>query len=457
VAAVSWQLGPALPRGRRWGFTLPPTAPVASGTAGAPDGSAAAATPPRALKAAFIFALLAMTVFDRFGLPLSSAYSVPFSLLAFYALAATMVLTGAAQVHRTGAVLVLAASSVAALSFLLNTTLDVRSQASLTSLLLLLVLYAPFSLSLKPGMGSAQNWRWFADCFMAFVLFIGVAGILQYYAQFVFRAPWLFDYTPYLPEALRGSGVYNTVNRAGSLVKSNGFFLREASGYSWYMALGLVMEWTLRRRKLALAVLALGVVVSYSGSGLLVLAVALLFPLGLRTLWRLLGCVVVGTLIVALLGDAMNLDYTLNRTGEIHSDKSSAYCRFIAPAKLVEAKIDSEPWTALVGHGSGTTQKVSSVCETTFGKALFEYGLLGSLAFGGLILAGISRAGLPTRLRAMVVVQWLLLGGNLLAPDSLLFIFMVSAMWPARVWADTRTPWQPPLGEQATTFRMARL
>lgn len=433
---MSFLRGPAL---APWGLRLRPAVAQAPGTTLAQ----AVALPSPWLKAALIFALLAMTVFDRFGVRLSATYSISPSLLGLYVLAASMVFTGAAQLHQSGALMVLGVGVVAGLSFAINANFDAQGHASLSSLLLLLVLYAPFALTLRPAMATPALWRWFADALMTALLWIGVAGILQFYTQFVFRAPWLFDYTLYLPEVIRGSGVYNTINQAGDVVKSNGFFLREASGYSWYMALGLVLEWTLKRRKWVMAVMALGIVVSYSGSGLLVLAVALLFPLGWQALLRVLGCVVAGVLFVVLLGDVLNLDYTLNRTGEIHSNKSSAYCRFISPAKLVAEQIDSQPWTTFLGHGSGTTQKMSTACETTFGKVLFEYGLLGGLAFGMLILSAISRAGLPSRLRAMVVVQWVLLGGLLLAPESLLMIFTLSAMWPRKVCSVVNPPLPP--------------
>ncbi len=428
MAALSLLRAPSV---ATWGFRLRPA------LAPSPD---TVQQPSPWLKAALIFALLSMTLLDRFGLQLSATYSISPSLIGFYVLGASMLLTGSAQLHPSGTLMVLAIGIVAGLSFAINANFDAQGYASLSSLLLLLVLYAPFALSLRPAVATPALWRWFADTLVTLLLWVSVAGILQFYTQFVFRPPWLFDFTSYLPEVIRSSGVYNTVNHAGDLIKSNGFFLREASGYSWYMALGLVLEWSLKRRKLVMAVMALGIVVSYSGSGLLVLALALLFPLGWRALLRVLGCVVTGVLVVALLGDVLGLDYTLSRTGEIHSDKSSAYCRFISPAKLIAEQIDSQPWTTFLGHGSGTTQKMSTACETTFGKVLFEYGLLGALAFGLLIFSAISRSGLPSRLRAMVVVQWVLLGGLLLAPESLLLIFTLSAMWPVKVCSLSGTP-----------------
>lgn len=403
--------------------------PFASTIASHPEAPAAGA--PRMLKVMLFVAFLAMTLLDRFGIRLNETYSINPALIVLYALVATMLITHSAQLNGSGALMLVGVTTVAGLSFMLNISLDMRQYASLGSLLLLLAIYAPTVFCLRPSVGTTALWDWVMRCFLGFALCCAVAGILQFYAQFVFRAPWLFDFTTLIPPAIRGSGVYNTTNPVGSLIKSNGFVLREASGFSFLMAFAMICEWSLKRRKLPLVVFALGLVVSYSGSGLLALGVALLFPLGQRTLVRVAGCLAVGALVVMLFGDALNLDYTLGRVGEFESSSSSAYCRFIAPGKLVAESIDSDVWTTLIGHGPGTTQKLSTVCETTYGKVVFEYGLLGAIAFAALILAAVNRSAAPVRIRAALVVQWLLLGGNLLAPEVMLLVFCISTMWPA--------------------------
>lgn len=397
----------------------------------------------RLLKAAVVFALLALTVLDRFGLRVTDTYSVNPAIFALYGLVAVMLLTRSARINGVCASAYLATAVVAGLSFLINLALDPQPYASLGSLLLLAVLYAPLIVSIRPSVGTTDLWQWTMNAYILFAVGLAVAGIVQFYAQFVFRAPWLFDYTSLIPDAIRGSGTYNTINEAGSLIKSNGFFLREASGFSWYTALALVCEWGMKRRKHVLGVLGLAIVVSYSGSGLLALGVALLFPLGLRTLLRVVGCVAVVAVLVLLLGDALNLTYTINRVGEFDSTHSSAYCRFILPGKVVAEQIDSAAWTTLVGHGPGTTQKLFGTCETTYAKLVIEYGLLGTLALVVLILAAIQRSVAPVRVRAVLVVQWLLLGGNLLAPESMLFIVLMSSMWPAGVGQGPASPPTP--------------
>jgi hypothetical protein len=391
-----------------------------------------AANAQRLLKAAILLSLVALTVLDRFGLRLTASYSIPPALMAMYALLAAMVVTGAAELNPRGALSYLAVASAAALSFVVNASFA-GARVSITSFLLLLVLYAPFAVSLGRGAAAPELWRWIARMYVAFAVFVAVAGIAQFFAQFVLRPGWLFDYSPLIPAPIGRSGSWNTVNPAGEWIKSNGFFLREASIFSIAMAFALLCELSLARRKWVMAILATGLVLTYSGSGLLCLAVALLFPLGWRSLLRLLAAAVLAVAVYVLLGDALNLSYTVNRVEEFDSEKSSAYCRFIYPAVVGLQQMDSSPWATVLGHGPGTMPKIDSMCaesETTYGKAMFEYGLAGMLAFGALILGALNRSGAPIRIRVALGVAWLLLGGNLLTAEFLLLIYMFCAMWP---------------------------
>ncbi|KQP43208.1 hypothetical protein ASF44_06470 [Pseudorhodoferax sp. Leaf274] len=377
--------------------------------------------------------MLALTVLDRFGLRLTSSYSVNPATMAMYGLVAALLVTRHAQINVVSALLYVGAVTLACTSFVVNMTFGTRQLTSLGSLMLLCVLYAPFVFALRNGPHAGSMWRWMMRWYVIFMAVLAVFGVTQYFAQFVVRLPWLIDFTDYIPTAIRGSGVYNTSNVIGSAFKSNGFFLREASGFSMYMAIALVCEWELARRKSLLALFGLAVVVTYSGSGMLILIVALALPLGWQTFSRAVIAGLAIGLVVLLFGDALNLSYTLGRVGEFNAEGSSAYCRFVAPAKLVVEQIESDPWVALLGHGPGTTQKMSAVCETTYGKVLFEYGMVGALLFSALILFALARPWIPLRLRSALAVNWYLLGGNLLGPESLLMIFFLSAMWPSRL------------------------
>jgi hypothetical protein len=181
-------------------------------------------------------------------------------------------------------------------------------------------------------------------------------------------------------------------------------------------------------------VLGAGLLLTYSGAGLLCLGVAMLFPLGQRTVLRVGGVAALAAAVYFILGDVLNLSYTLARAGEITSESSSAYCRFVYPGVATLEQLDAEPWTSLLGHGPGTMVRMGATCadghQTTYGKLLFEYGLLGALVFGALLAGALNRSGAPIRIRAALAITWLLLGGNLVASEMLLAIYLLSAMWP---------------------------
>jgi hypothetical protein len=358
-------------------------------------------------------------------------------MVALYVLSAALLLGGAAELNLSGALAYVGVVTVAALSLVVNATFDPQSAFSVTSFLLVLVLYAPFALGACRPIGSPDLWRWTARGFVLSSVFLAIAGTVQFFAQFALREPWLFNFAPLIPDALRASGGWNTAYAMTGWIKSNGFFLREPSIFSIAMALGLLCELSLDRRRWVMAVLATGLLLSYSGSGLMCLAFALLFPLGWRSLRQVLACVALGTVLFFVLGDVLNLNYTVSRVDEFASDRSSAYCRFIYPGQATLQQAGSNPWAALLGHGPGTMVRMGATCadgtQTTYAKLLFEYGLAGAAAFGVLVVGALRRSAAPARIQAGLGLAWVLLGGNLVASEFLLLIFLLSAMWPAGI------------------------
>ena len=393
------------------------------------------------LKAGLLFAVLALTVFDRFGLRLMADWSLPASILAMYVLAAILILTGSAEMNRGGALAFVAVVTATGLSFLVNHWFEPRPYQSLPAWMLIGLSYAPFVLALAPQAADRRLWRWTARLFANLAVLVALAGVAQFFLQFVFHPPWLFDYTPLIPEAIRASGQWNTVNPVsnwvqadGYWIKANGFFLREASMFSLVLAFGIVCELTLGARRWALAAMGAGLVLSYSGSGLLCLALALAFPLGRQTVMRALGLAACAALLVLFLGDALNLGYTVNRLAEFGSERSSAYCRFVHPAVVVLQGLDTDAWSALLGHGPGSMTRMGATCvdlhQPTYGKLLFEYGLVGALAFGALILQALNRSAAPLRIRVALGVTWIFIGGNLVSSEVIAALYLFCALWP---------------------------
>lgn len=406
----------------------PDSAPAAADAQALGHGTA---VPPLVLRVGFLFALLAMTVFARFGIGLTDDFSISMGMVGIYVVVAALIWSGRAHLNPTAVLLVAAVLLISAASLFVNQTYAPwRRQVSLNSWALLVMLYLPFALGLRPGRDSRAMWLWLVRLHLTIMIAVTVCGIAQYAVQFVYRPVWLIDYTPLIPAPIRGSGLYNTTNAMTTGLKSNGFFLREPSTFSAYTAFALLLEWSLFRRKWVMALFGAGLMLSYSGSGLLVLAVAMMFPLGFTTLLRAAAAALALVVLYLLLGGVLNLDYTLGRVHEFGSDRSSAYCRFILPGKTAVDAIDAQSWVSLLGHGPGTMQKLTASCETTFGKVLFEYGLLGSLALLALVVYAVRQPWVPLRSQVGFFVFWLVLGGHLLGPDALLMIFLLCAMWP---------------------------
>jgi len=370
-----------------------------------------------ALRMALSCLLLSTTVLQRFGINFGS-YSLNFALLGMYGCIAVAAASRALALSERRLVLYVSCVTVAFASLLLNANLAQPDRSSLASFLLLVVMYLPFIFVIRSD--AAPDARWVLRHFLDLALFCALAGILQFGAQFIVKADWLFDFSAHVPAFLRGPSGFNTVIPVGALFKSNGFFFREPSGFSFLMALALICEATLYRRVTRMLCFALALLLTYSGTGLLALLIAVLFPLGRKTLLRLavLGCLGAATLL--LLGDVLNLSFTLGRIQEFGAERSSAYIRFIAPLKVIRDTLDTDPWTPWLGQGPGSIFRQTVPYEfhdPTWAKLMVEYGVVGWVLFVALFLVLLSRSRLPIQIRATLFFSWLIMGGHLLSPE----------------------------------------
>ena len=375
--------------------------------------------------------ILSVTVFSRFGVNLGT-YSLSFSLIAIYVFVAVELWYGGLAVAPRRLVAYCACIVVAITSFVLNTNLSSVDRTSWTSLLLLATIYLPLVFVLLTEESEDSQTLWTMRMFSNVALFCACTGIAQFYAQFVFHSDWLFDFTPYLPTLLQGPGGYNTIIPVGALYKSNGFFFLEPSLFSFIMALALMGEIVLHKRAVRMAMFALALLLSYSGTGLLALIIGLMFPVGRRTLVQLPLLFAAGSVVYWLLGDSLNLSFTLGRIGEFNSEHSSAFIRYVAPMRLVLDSIDSDPWSTLFGHGPGTITRIQQgfdFHDPTWAKLLFEYGLLGFAATVTLVVTVLKHRVTPIQVRATWFSCWLIMGGHLLNPDTVALMLVLAGFW----------------------------
>jgi hypothetical protein len=400
-------------------------------TAASPRADAQSLAGVRVIRCCIVFVFLATTVLARFGVNVGGQ-SLPVSLAALYVLLAALALAKHTRVDGTTTAIYGCVLLAAYVSWFINSSYASVDRSSPSSLIFLIALYLPFTVILRTSDDTDSEWRWTARAFGTIAMLCALAGIAQFFAQFVIKAPWLIDFRPLLPDAIRNIGTYNTSIPVGDLYKSNGFFLREPSAFSFLMALAAIVEMNTDRRWRRVAIFIFALLLTYSGTGVLALLIGLLFPLGRNTIVRLVALVVGGGLLIALLGDTLNLSFTVNRVQEFGSEHSSAYIRYIAPMHVIAGAIDASPWSALFGHGSGSIQRTAQTFQAfdpTWAKLLFEYGLFGCAAMLALVLHALSQSRVPTQIAAVLFFSWLIMGGHLLSPDNISMLYVLACMW----------------------------
>lgn len=380
---------------------------------------------------ALVFLMLSVTVFSRVGLRVVGSFPVEVSLVALYVVVALGMWRGWARIDGVAFVLLGVVLSVATISLLVNYNFG-EAPTSPGSLAMLVAIYLPFTVAMYVPGDPQAAWRWTVRVFGHVALFCAIAGIAQFYAQFFIHDTWLFKYNELLPWRLQGAPGYNTVIPVGTMFKSNGFFLREPSHFSFLMALALLLELHTAHRLWRLGAFGLALLLTYSGTGLLALALGLLFPLGRRTVVTVLVGGTVGLLVVWLLGEALNLEFTLNRLEEFGSERSSAYARYVAPVLRLQEEFDRYPWSPLVGQGSGTIQRNARTTsfDPTWAKLLYEYGLLGLLSMLALVGYCLTRIAAPTSVRVVLFIGWLVMGGYLLSAENCALLYLLLCAWP---------------------------
>ncbi|MGY0575839.1 hypothetical protein ACTGJ9_036370 [Bradyrhizobium sp. RDM12] len=322
--------------------------------------------------------------------------------------------------------------------FLGVVSLQANGGPSAPSFFLLAVIYFPLAFVAKSQ--ANENWRPFAiKKFCDYATLIAVIGGVQFVAQFAIHDDWLFASYKLIPEPIKASGVYNTViEAAGGLKKSNGFFLREPSFMSMLCAIALLLEYFHYKRPIRLAILSGGMLVSLSGTGIIILVVGLFFPIRLNSLARAIVLGAVFTIFYVVVSEVLDLSIFTNRVAEFTTPKTSGYARFIAPYILLQRDIDFPPWAALLGHGPGsitaaalTLNSIGGSHDPTWAKSIYEYGLLGFIAILTYLLKALWSSWASPEFRVALLYAWLASGGQLLSPDFMAVIFICISLWPA--------------------------
>lgn len=401
-----------------------PGAPAARPAAAPPPGVTARPRPTSLLPLVVI--LVAAVFLQRFAVPVAES-QLGIGLVLGLLVAGWGALTGRLVVEPTRFVLY-----CVTLAAILVALVLAGQPFSVLSLALFCLLYLPFVLVMPLAEG---DYRRLLGCFQTMALVVAGSAVLQFLVQFVLGAAWMFPFDRLLPQPFFIPGFNLVIEISGGIVKSTGLWLLEPSHLSQLMAVALIVEVAWFRRPAVLAALAAGLLLAFSGTGVVLLAVflpVLLIGSG-RGRWLVAGLVLLLPALWAL-ADTFPVDYFLARLGEFASPQASGSMRFFGPYWAVADVVAGRPDLLLTGVGPGGMADAVwhfdyAVQDSSWLKLVVEYGLIGTLPFA--VFYGYCLfAGCPDRrLAAALLLQVLFLGGFLLG-YHVQFLLLALVVWP---------------------------
>jgi len=283
---------------------------------------------------------------------------------------------------------------------------------SLTSFAFMAALGLNYVVAARAGSVSSEDaLRFFGNLSFA----IAAMGIVQFALQFVGGVAVAFPIDTFLPKAYLTPGYNNLAHLywGSPIYKATGFVMLEPSVFCQLCALGVVTELSGKGRNLRLAIYAAAIAVSYSGTGLVVLAVTLPVFVVMERRWDLVLRGLLFLAVAALFAEPLHLDHILRRTGEFGAEGSSAFARFVGWKELFADRLWTSPTHALFGYGAGSYEfqaagyKSAQMAHT---KIILEFGVLGALLYFGFIFYCFFTSRAPVIVRIALAVTYFMNG-----------------------------------------------
>lgn len=291
---------------------------------------------------------------------------------------------------------------------------------SLPSLLLMSAIFGCYVVSATHGAPSPAR---ALDLFLGLCGFIALAAVAQFLVQFVVGRDLAFPVDNLLPRSLLIQGYNNQIpiDAGTTIQKANGVFLLEPSFLSQLMAVAIVAQLTDTREQPALgraarlATFCAALYLSFSGTGLLVLAVALPVLVIVQRRWSLMLLAALAIGASWAFHEALRLDVYLERASEFTSMRSSGFERFVSPFLMFDEFLWRDPWRTLFGIGAGSYMPHVAIAyypaaEMAYSKIVFEYGVFGAAGTFGFLLWAVFRSPAPLALQVAVIVMFFMSG-----------------------------------------------
>lgn len=291
------------------------------------------------------------------------------------------------------------------------------------SYLLFLVLYFLVCFTFKL---SDQNREAIYNAFRVTLLVGAIISIFQFMGQLVgLKYMDLFDYVPKSIK-LTGFNTYYSLSYGSRLIKSNGWIFLEPSFCSQFMALGMILilsKGVINRNAIIhLVIYGVGLICSFSGTGILLLAVAFFPALGKLSRHNKM-LVTLGILVALILFSRSQYFYAVaDRVFEIRASESSGAIRFINPFLVAFGEYQK---SFLFGSGAGIADDLKfafQVNHNAITKVMVEYGFFTLVLFILFIVIFFLRNRISV-LSVSVLLMYFFLSGNLLQPSILYILY----------------------------------
>ncbi len=355
--------------------------------------------------------ILGMTFFQRLSV---TSLDIPVIELVLYICIAWLLYEQRIKVDLNKSLLFFLSCAILVLSTLLGDM--AAGSTGLISLSWIIILYLPFIFVWDAN--TAEVYKYFVDTYRKVIVVMAVIGIAQYTLQFVGISLSDLVWSRVSEKFIRG--VYNYdiwVEWGSNLRKANGVFFLEPSFFSKALALAILLELLYRGNVVRLILFHVALVLSFSGTGIILAAVGYALLLFRRFDFRILLIIGMTVLVIAFVLLTGYSDIFVGRLDEFANPNASAYKRFIAPYKsIMELELYNN---FLSGFGPGSGQEAAKDVGTHLGyffKFFYEYGVLPMIMFLVFVVSCVLGNGVPAALIIALFVSYTVLGGGLLEP-----------------------------------------
>jgi hypothetical protein len=255
-----------------------------------------------------------------------------------------------------------------------------------------------------------------------------ILGILQFLIQLM-GAPYVDLLATVVPQAFLKEG-YNTsygVEWRSTIHKSNGIFFLEPSYFSRHAAISILIELLFLKKVHRLAVFVPALLISFSGTGIMILAFVAIPLLARVNLKYSVTLAVLGAIFFCVLMFSGYGDHILRRGSEFTDSSSSGYSRFVAPGLCYGDFLETDYiW---FGRGPGYASLfeeddpfvVRHFYSVTFAKLGMEYGLIGLLAFTAFAANNFFHGTTSMIISAGLFFEYFIFVGGLMGAENVLF------------------------------------